>query len=157
VRWKTAWQQYVHGLDCNSQCSVNIIHSSLEHGILSSRSDSSRSHRMLRRSSMTFDVGLRWIHLYYGRHSACPIIMAVYQTVAETRFTPHCAIKSYCRRVRLHSDPQLLGILKHITVEKVYQRAWAERQGMASDRCAGRSGRLKTADKHSNCGRSIWD
>jgi hypothetical protein len=83
---------------------------------------------------MTFDVGLRWIHLDHGRHFACPITMTVYQTVVETRFTPHCAIKSYCRRVRLHSDPQLLGILKHITVEKVYQRAWAERQGTTLDR-----------------------
>jgi hypothetical protein len=82
----------VPGFDCNSSRSVNIIHGLIEDGILSSRSDSSCSHRALGRGSMTLDAGLRWIHLCYGRHFAQPIIMAVHQTGVETRSTPHCAI-----------------------------------------------------------------
>jgi hypothetical protein len=97
----------------------------------SSRSDSSCSRKALRGSTMTLnagsEVGMRvlWQTRCLSNHHA------VLRTGVEIRSTPHCAIKSYCRRSRLRSDPQLLSILKHIKVAMVHQRHWTEHLGMA--------------------------
>jgi hypothetical protein len=93
-----------------------------------------------RSSTVTLDAGLKWVCLWQTR---CLFNNCVqFFRPKKIKSSPHCAIKIYCRRVRLHSDPQLLGILKHIKVEVVYQRAWTEHQVMALDSRTRRSGEL---------------